>query len=119
MGFIEAVKISFRKYFDFSSRSSRSEYWFFMLFLQIIYWFGVILYSFTEYLIVEQINIILLFGLLIPHSTVCIRRLHDVNRSGWWGLIFLSIIGIFPLIYWMGFKKGDANENEYGHNPLK
>ena len=37
------------------------------------------------------------------------RRLHDVNRSGWWLLIALTLIGIIPLLYWGGFKKGEPH----------
>ena len=136
MGFTEAVKISFRKYFDFSTRSLRSEYWFFTLFIQIIYLLAIIYSFFIEYLIDGEIfhsevisdllmlsTIIIFFivslGTTIPFIALCTRRLHDINRSGWWQLIALSIVGIFPLIYWISFKKGDENENEYGPHPLK
>ena len=44
-----------------------------------------------------------IFSLLtfIPSIAVAARRLHDVNKSGWWQLLMLTIIGIFPLVYWL------------------
>jgi uncharacterized membrane protein YhaH (DUF805 family) len=45
------------------------------------------------------------------------RRLHDINRSGWWYLVVFTIIGIFVVLYWL-CKKGDEEENQFGPNPL-
>ena len=48
---------------------------------------------------------------------VSARRMHDVNRSGWWQLIPLTIIGIIPYTYWVT-KKSDPQDNNFGPNPL-
>jgi uncharacterized membrane protein YhaH (DUF805 family) len=130
MGFINDIKTSFRKYFDFSSRSSRSEYWFFSLFVFLISIAGY----FIEYIIIgdalfEKLlaeppvktysEIIITLAILTPSISLSVRRLHDVNRSGWWLLIALTLIGIIPLLYWGGFKKGVESDNKFGSNPLK
>ena len=54
---------------------------------------------------------------LIPSITVSIRRLHDVDRSGWWLLI--SLIPLIGSIVLLGFVAQDsrANENQGGCNP--
>ena len=57
-------------------------------------------------------------GSLLPFIAVTARRLHDVNRNGWWQLISITVIGIIPYIYWMT-KKSDEGENRFGNNPLK
>ena len=57
-------------------------------------------------------------AVFLPSWAVMIRRLHDVNRSGWWILISLTIIGIIPFVYWTCIKKSDENENRFGSNPL-
>lgn len=130
MQFVSDVKRSFIKYFDFSSRSSRSEYWFFSLFIFLISLLGY----FIEYLITGDVlidklladpnvitnsEIIIQLSIFIPAISLCVRRLHDVNRRGWWLLISLTIIGLIPLLYWSGFKKGDEEANRFGPNPIK
>ena len=45
------------------------------------------------------------------------RRLHDVNKSGWWQLITLTIIGIILLIVWWA-TVGEKKKNNHG-NPIK
>ena len=63
----------------------------------------------SEILILILLHIIL----LIPTFAVATRRLHDINKTGWWQLLFLTIIGIIPLIYWLA-KKGNLQTNRYG-----
>ena len=53
-------------------------------------------------------------ALFLPHIAVTTRRLHDIDRSGWWQLIVLTGIGFFVLLYWL-IKAGDEGENEYGY----
>ena len=50
---------------------------------------------------------------LIPGLALSFRRLHDIDKSAWWFLIVLTIIGVFVLIYW-AIKAGDRHENRYG-----
>ena len=50
-----------------------------------------------------------------PSIAAASRRLHDVNKSGWWQLIALTIIGIIPLIIWLaseGEKKKINLDNQ-------
>ena len=52
--------------------------------------------------------------LILPNASLIIRRLHDINKSGWWMLLFFTIVGLIPMFYWMYFKEGDQSENNYG-----
>jgi hypothetical protein len=52
-------------------------------------------------------------AMLIPHCAVGARRLHDTNRSGWWLLISLTVIGIIPILIWLA-SKGSNKSNKYG-----
>jgi uncharacterized membrane protein YhaH (DUF805 family) len=62
--------------------------------------------------------LIIQLGLLLPGFTVAFRRLHDVDKSGWWMLIlFLPIIGLLIYLYFM-IKKGTEGENRFGADPL-
>ena len=54
------------------------------------------------------------FATLIPSFAVGARRLHDINRSGWWQLLWFAIlIGWIILIVW-AIKQGDKGPNKYG-----
>tara|TARA_E500000178_G_C16601077_1_gene564680 strand:+ start:224 stop:541 length:318 start_codon:yes stop_codon:yes gene_type:complete len=59
------------------------------------------------------------FSLLtfIPSLSVSVRRLHDINRTGWWLLIVLTIIGLVLIIYW-ACVRSDEGDNQYGASPL-
>ncbi len=116
MNLIESVKTCFKKYGVIEGRASRSEYWFFILFYALI---SLPLEFFAyENLNIAIIELIITIGFLIPTITVATRRLHDVNRSGWWQLISFTIIGIIPLLYWL-CKNSDEENNRFGSNPLK
>jgi uncharacterized membrane protein YhaH (DUF805 family) len=50
---------------------------------------------------------------IIPGIAVTVRRLHDINKSGWWILIAFTVVGIIPLIYWY-CQPGTPGKNQYG-----
>lgn len=118
MKFIEAVQICFKKYATFEGRAARSEYWYWVAFLAGV---SIITGMLDQILFPgargEPINTVVTLALLCPGIAVTARRLHDTNRSGWWQLITLTIVGIIPLLYWE-CKKGDAGENRFGPDPL-
>ena len=118
--FTEAIKVCFNKYADFTGRASRSEYWWFTLFCYLI----ALIADFIDVLLYGTANELGFFGVstsiicMIPSISVAIRRLHDVNRSGWSWLWAFTVIGVIPLLYW-SVKAGDDGKNYYGINPLK
>ena len=117
----ESTKTCFKKYAVFSGRSSRQEYILFYIFITLVpFLLGVIeellgFFPSTDYTI---FGIIFNLAVFLPSWAVMIRRLHDVNRSGWWILISLTIIGIIPFVYWTCMKKSDDCEYRFGSNPL-
>jgi len=117
MNFTQSIATGFRKYADFRTRSSRSEYWWWTLFLILV---SVAATLIDEVLlggsaIFDTINTLVLF---VPGLAVAVRRLHDIERSGWWFLIAFTIIGIFLLIYWY-IQPGNVGTNKYGRDPLR
>ena len=115
MSFIKSIKTCFSKYKTFSGRASRSEYWWFFLFVLIINSiataFDVLIFnfSFSDYGVTFILfNIII----LLPQLSVAVRRLHDINKSGKWYLIILTGIGTIFLIYWFTLKSVNEN-NKY------
>ena len=99
----------FNKYFDFETRSSRKEFWYWQLF-RILMFLSI---TFIESIGLSGILFISNFIFLIPEIAVSIRRLHDINKSGWWILLTITIIGIIPLTYFYCIK-GDDGVNDYG-----
>ena len=117
MSFFEAVKYCLNNYVNFTGRASRSEYWYFVLFNFLINFLITIgSYIFINYKFEFFIlQIFVYFVLFFPSIAVVARRLHDVNKSGWWQLIVLTGIGFIPMIYWLT-KESDSGKNTYGIN---
>ena len=114
MNFFDAIKFGFNGYFDFSGRSSRSEYWWFLLFFMVVSFVVPLLDSTQSGLI----SILAVLGLYIPVLAVQVRRLHDINRSGWWILIsFVPLVGAILLLVWH-CSKGTQGDNRFGTDPL-
>ena len=123
MSFTESIGTCFKKYGVASGRARRSEYWWFVLFNMIISFVTAIAdgFLFTDLVLENEIfpiNTVFSLAMLIPSVAVYIRRLHDVNRSGWWIFVALTIVGIIPLIIWL-FSKGTDGPNNFGDDPLK
>jgi uncharacterized membrane protein YhaH (DUF805 family) len=116
LNFVDAVSTCFRKYFNFKDRASRSEYWYFqILFFPIAIWSQFP--SNTDSVLILQL--ILLFGTLIPTFSSGVRRLHDRDKSGWWILIsFIPFVGSIILIIILA-EKGTEGPNRFGPYPLK
>ena len=113
MNFGQAVSSCFSNYATFSGRATRSEYWYWCLFLFV----GGICTIVADVLIIgdmeiQPINLIFTLATALPGLAVSVRRLHDVNKSGWWLLIMLTGIGILLLAYWALLPSKDE-ENIY------
>ena len=106
--FITSIVAGFRKGLDFRTRSTRSEFWWWQLLAFLIS--ALSLFAGGVFFVLELV-------ILIPSVAVDVRRLHDINRSGWWALIQLTIIGIIPLFYW-ALRPGTRGPNRYGPEPL-
>lgn len=107
MTFTDAIQACLSKFFDSSGRASRSEYWWFYLFTAVVSW-GLAFVS-PSLLLSLVVNLFFSFPLF---AAGC-RRLHDTNRSGWWQLLYITIIGAIPVIVWMS-SKGDEQANQFG-----
>lgn len=131
--YFECYKNCYKKYFNFSGRSSRQEYVVFTL------------VSLVLSILVSQMPIassLLALVTIIPSFSVSVRRLHDLNTSGWLllfpcgimiigfilsiafhadlgliiALIIVAIGGISSLVLalWMLFFRGTVGINNYG-----
>ena len=119
MSFGDAIKSGFNNYVNFNGRASRSEYNYWVLFTILLSIFALILDPIDFYTGEGgMLSNLLSLALLLPGAAVMIRRFHDINKSGWNYFWSLTIIGVFPVLYWLIFKAGDNGSNSYGANPL-
>jgi uncharacterized membrane protein YhaH (DUF805 family) len=113
---------AWRQYGDFYTRARRREFWYFVLFSNIVAFilgFCDGLFDLTignsDHGILSTIYLIAVF---IPYLAVFARRLHDTGRSGKW--LFFALIPLVGIITLLVFccTKGEPEENDLGPSPL-
>jgi uncharacterized membrane protein YhaH (DUF805 family) len=123
MGFGEAVSTCFSKYVDFNGRAMRSEYWFWQLFVWLVM-VGLLAIvavmgnvsgrgSVAQGIVMGCFGLFFL-GIFLPGLAVLVRRLHDINCSGW-----LVLLGLIPYLgglalFVMSVLPGTKGSNTYG-----
>lgn len=140
MTFGESIRICMGpKYlFCIKGRASRSEYWWFTLFTVLLNMAEQILAPLFAPMIASVIILCISLALLPPGLGVSVRRLHDINLSGWWLLLPMApiLLGItlsfmiapgpviivsscaISLLFLILFcKKGTPWPNRYGDEP--
>ncbi len=121
MSFTDAVRTCLKeKYINFSDRAARSEYWWFALFC----WGVAIALSILDNLIFNDASGYGIFStmwglaIVVPSIGVGVRRLHDLDKSGWWLLLScIPVIGFIILVFWF-IQQGTAGQNRFGADPL-
>lgn len=118
MNFLQAIQCGFSKYATFSGRAARSEFWYWTLFVFVIQIAANIVdIALDMDMEMGLVSAVLSLALLLPGIAVGVRRLHDIDRTGWWWLIAFTGIGVILLIVWACFK-GTAGANRFGPDPL-
>ena len=113
MNFTESIKTCYKKFFDFSGRASKSEFWWFQLYAIIIY----------ALMFVFQGDLSILFSIItianaIPNYAASVRRLHDTDKSGWMVLIsVIPLIGLYIIV--LLIADGTKGKNRFGPKPKK
>lgn len=113
---------AYRRYFDFSGRARRSEYWTFYLGVL----FTAVLLAFCNSLALrivdlQAVNVLflllyvgLMLGSAVPFLAVTVRRIHDSDRSGWWVLLgLIPGVGALALLYF-SICDGTPGPNRFG-----
>ena len=150
MDFGTAIATFFKRYFDFEGRSSRAEYWWFVLFNYLIYIAAFILdiIFFGIAAMDEAFLFQVLWSLatLIGVISLGVRRLHDIDKTGFWFLyiyspllvlvpallfdsggdffaflIVIALLAIFALaitVFVFSLLPGTKGRNRFGENPL-
>ncbi len=109
---MEEYKSFWKNYIKFSGRASKREFWIPFLFNLII--------SLILNVISSDLGTIFALVYLIPYIAVAIRRLHDINKSGWFLLLgLIPFVGFIVLVvFWVldpvneGNNYGDVEVND-------
>ncbi|ARN83093.1 DUF805 domain-containing protein [Methylocystis bryophila] len=137
MGYPEAVKTCLTaKYSAFMGRAPRSEYWWFALFTFFVYIFGGVPLlviaanqqaaglrpeDSSAFIVIALVLGLCFLALLLPTVCVTVRRLHDLDWSGWWYLTLLVpyLGSLAALVMLIGFCfRGTVGANRFGEDPL-
>lgn len=87
-----AIRSGLERFDDFTGRSDRYDYWWFMLAVMLLLAMGVLLHP--------VIPGLLALALLVPMLAAGTRRLRDSGESPWWQLFWLVPFGVF-LVFWL------------------
>lgn len=118
VGFIEAFKLYFSNYGNFSGRSRRSEY-FKALVMQ-----GLISGLLSSLMFLGEevaaflsiVTMIWALAIIIPSISLVVRRLHDTGHSGWcYFVAMIPLVGGIILFVWM--CTDSTMDNQWGPNP--
>ena len=117
MNFLDSFQTCYKKIFNYKGRASKSEYWWFQLYISLL--------TVLTYKLLDQSNPYgeVLVGLWafnnLPLLAAAIRRFHDMNKSGWMLLYsFIPLVGSFIVLI-MLLGDGTKGKNEFGPKPKK
>ena len=126
---MDMMLLPYRRYADFKGRSRRSEYWMFRLFaigaLALVTVLMSVLspgfFGDSEVTLVGAIAASVLgigvIASMVPAIALSVRRLHDIDRTGWWLLIvIIPYLGSFALFI-LSLLDGTAGPNRFGEDP--
>lgn len=94
---IDAIRACIDRYFTFTGRATRLEFWAFLLAAIVV---EAVAFSAT-FVAHVPFHLVSTALLASPTAAVSVRRLHDVNRSGWWLLIGAGAGAIALIVLWL------------------
>lgn len=122
MTLFDYYKLFWQRAFNFTGRSRRKEYWAATLFNSIsifIFLASIFIEDHSISKILCFLYVIFILIIAIPNLSLCIRRLHDVGKSGWFYLIgFIPIINLWPVALIL-FVDSEPHTNQWGEDPKK
>ena len=114
----DAVRTVLSKYATFSGRAGRGELWWWVLALLIV---SIVVEALDRGLGFHgggPLSFVLGLAVLLPNIAVGVRRLHDIDRTGWWLLIgLIPIVGLITLIVFY-VMRGTPGPNRFGPAPV-
>ncbi len=113
VSFGEAISMALNKYCCFTGRASRSEFWWFYLFILILSSASGLLPGDNALYVSGAVTLVL----FLPMLGLTWRRLHDIGKGGgWYFLGLIPIVGQIILIIWF-CKNSELQPNRFGNVP--
>jgi uncharacterized membrane protein YhaH (DUF805 family) len=107
-----------KKYAVFTGRASRKEFWMFVLVNIIMFVIFGILTKIPILKVLFWIVLILyIIAIIIPSIAAGIRRLHDINQSGWPMLLCIIPVVNVIAVFLLCVIEGNQDDNQYGPIP--
>ena len=119
MKFDEAVRSALNNYATFGGRASRSEYWYWVLFLVLAAIALVVVAAVLPSPLGGAFEILLVLfylAVILPTIEVTVRRFHDLGKSAWNLLWSLIPFGGLYLLY-LYVQPSQSGANAYGAQP--
>ncbi len=120
MDFVTAIAACFGQYATFDGRASRAEFWYFTVFVAI----GGAVFHLLDFVLFPAMDepplgSIFKVLVLLPLLSVAARRLHDIDKSGWWQFInFVPLVGSIIFLIWTT-SLGTRGPNRFGDPVVK
>ncbi|MGH8072565.1 MAG: DUF805 domain-containing protein [Lysobacter sp.] len=109
-----------KNYVGFEGRARRKEYWMFALFNLIVSIVLAVIDGIGGFMTesgIGMLGLLYTLAVLLPSIAVGVRRLHDIDKSGWWLLlIFIPLIGAIVLLVF-AVMEGTRGSNRFGEDP--
>lgn len=114
MNYWDAYKLMWQRGFNFRDRATRPEYWWVALVNAVV----IVVLIFLEFTVSHElfaaIYDVYVLLILVPDLALCVRRLHDTDRSGWW--VFIGLIPILGglVLIWFLAQPSSGGSNRFG-----
>lgn len=109
---IESYKKFWINYTNFKDRTTVKDYWYVVLMNIIIsIVLGIIINAIPS---LSFVSTLYSLATLIPGLAIAVRRLHDINKSGWYYLMGLIPIAGFIILIVYFCKASVTENNNYG-----
>ena len=123
----EAARSVLSQFATFTGRASRSDYWWWVLaYVLALCAVGLVDtfviapslgFNITDENAGQPLSMLFVLAMFLPNLAVSVRRLHDLNKSGWWLLLgFLPVVGVLVLLYWF-IQSGTEGSNDFSSGP--
>jgi len=110
-GAINIYRNVIKNCFKFKGRMDRRQYWLFIVLHLVVVLFLLWLNEKTPNLPIWQAYVILM---LLPYISATIKRLHDINKSGWWALCWLIPVFGWVYLFVLCIENASKDYNKYG-----